>query len=216
MLIQPMLVGQMAVYCYIVGDEETKTCLVIDPAGNESDVVDQIGELGLECRYIVNTHGHPDHTCGNLRVQEMTGARIVAHQAEIPHYQNPGSANFARMIGGDPSPPPDVTVIGGDTIDLGDLKLEVLHTPGHTRGGVCLHAPGHVFTGDTLFVGSIGRTDMPGASMQQLMDSIRDKLLGLPDDTVVWPGHDYGPTPNSTIGREKRDNPFVTEFIFGR
>jgi glyoxylase-like metal-dependent hydrolase (beta-lactamase superfamily II) len=211
-----MLVGHMAVFCYIVGDEQSKKCLVIDPAGNESDVVDRIGELGLECQYIVNTHGHPDHTCGNARVQQMTGAKIVVHQAEEPAFHSAESANFARMIGGEPSPIPDMTVIGGDVIDLGQVKLEVLHTPGHSRGGMCLYAPGNVFTGDTLFVGSIGRTDLPGASMQQLLDSIRDKLLTLPDDTVVWPGHDYGPTPSSTIGREKKENPFVTEFIFGR
>jgi hydroxyacylglutathione hydrolase len=211
-----MMVGQMAVFCYIVGDEQTKNCLVIDPAGNESDVVDRIGELGFECRYIVNTHGHPDHTCGNARIQEMTGARIVAHKSEEPYFQSPDSANFARMIGGLPSPRPDVTVIGGDVIDLGEVKLDVLHTPGHSRGGMCLYAPANVFTGDTLFVGSIGRTDLPGASMQQLLDSIRDKLLSLPDETVVWPGHDYGPTPSSTIGREKRENPFVTEFIYAR
>ena len=208
-----MTVGQMAVICYIVGDAEAKLGLVIDPAGDEDRVVDRVGELGLDLKYIVNTHGHPDHTLGNRRVQELTGAKIVAHHSEEPYFQNAESANFARMLGGDASPLPEITVSGGDKITVGDVSLEVLHTPGHTRGGICLYTPGHVFTGDTLFVGSMGRTDLPGGSMQVLLNSIYDRLLPLPDDTIVWPGHDYGPTPSSTIGQEKRTNPYITDFI---
>jgi glyoxylase-like metal-dependent hydrolase (beta-lactamase superfamily II) len=116
---------------------------------------------------------------------------------------------MAKMWGFTPSPPANMTVNDGDQIVVGDVSLEVIHTPGHTPGGICLFGNGNVFTGDTLFVGGIGRTDLPGASMSQFMHSINNRLLTLPGDTIVWPGHDYGMKPSSTIDYEKKTNPWL-------
>ena len=117
------------------------------------------------------------------------------------------------QMGFEPSPPADMTVKDGDRLVIGKVSLKVIHTPGHSPGGICLLADGQLFTGDTLFVGSIGRTDLPGASEQQFLTSIKEKLLTLPDETIVWPGHDYGPAPSSTIGLEKTLNPFVRQLV---
>ena len=116
---------------------------------------------------------------------------------------------FTRMLGGEKSPRPDRLLKDGDIINIGRTKLTVIHTPGHTKGSICLYTPGHLFTGDTLFVGGVGRTDLPGGSMSQMLKSIHEKLYTLPGDTHVWPGHDYGLSPSSTISREKETNPFT-------
>ena len=120
---------------------------------------------------------------------------------------------MGRQMGFAPSPPADVEVSDGDTIPFGKETLTVIHTPGHTPGGICLFTDGNLFTGDTLFVGAVGRTDFPGGSMETLLRSIGEKILSLPDDTVIWPGHDYGSRPSSTVGDEKRHNPYITDFL---
>jgi glyoxylase-like metal-dependent hydrolase (beta-lactamase superfamily II) len=113
------------------------------------------------------------------------------------------------MLGGKASPKPDVLLKDNDTVNIGEIRLNVIHTPGHTPGGICLYAPGHIFTGDTLFVGAVGRADLPGGSLKQLLSSIREKIYTLPVDTIVWPGHDYGPLPSSTVQLEIESNPFT-------
>jgi len=208
--IEQMKVGRMDVFCYLVACPRTKEALVIDPAGDEERVVNRIKEKGYHLSYIVNTHGHGDHTCGNARVKELTGATIIMHKVDDQMYNSADVQAMGLQWGFAPSPPVDMTVEEGDHIVAGDVSLEVLHTPGHTPGGICLLGEGNVFTGDTLFVGAIGRTDMPGASMSQFMKSIKEKLLTLPGDTIVWPGHDYGISPSSTIDIEKRTNPWLT------
>lgn len=208
--IEQMKVGFMDVFCYLVACPKTKEALVIDPAGDEDRVVNRIKAKGYHLRYIVNTHGHGDHSCGNARFKELTGAAIIMHEADERMYNSAKAQAIGVQWGFAPSPPSDQTVEGGDHIVVGDVSLEVLHTPGHTPGGICLLGEGNVFTGDTLFVGAIGRTDMPGASMSQFMKSIKGKLLTLPGDTIVWPGHDYGIRPSSTIEIEKRTNPWLT------
>jgi hydroxyacylglutathione hydrolase len=210
MEIEQMQVGFMAVFCYIVGCPRTKDALVIDPAGDEDRIVRRIDEKGYHLKYIVNTHFHPDHVGGNARMKELTGARIVMHKLDVPYSQRPEAQATARQMGFEPSPPVDIMVEDGDRITVGDVSLEVLHTPGHSPGGMCILGEGNVFTGDTLFVGAVGRTDMPGASMSEFMKAIKEKLLTLPDDTVVWPGHNYGPKPSSTIGFEKKTNPWLS------
>lgn len=205
-----MKVGFMEVFCYLVACPISKEALVIDPAGDEDRIVHLINQKGFHLRYIVNTHGHPDHTCGNARTQELTGAKIVMHTLDDQAFNSPQGHAMARQWGFTPSPRADVTVEDGDLITVGEVSLSVLHTPGHSPGGICLLGDGNVFTGDTLFVGAIGRTDLPGASMNQFMASIREKLLSLPDDTIVWPGHDYGSRPSSTIDFEKRTNPWLS------
>jgi hydroxyacylglutathione hydrolase len=207
--IEQMKVGFMEVFCYLVACPISKEALVIDPAGDENRIVHRINQKGFHLRYIVNTHGHPDHTCGNARTQELTGAKIVMHTLDDQAFNSPQGHAMARQWGFTPSPRADVTVEDGDLITVGEVSLGVLHTPGHSPGGICLLGDGNVFTGDTLFVGAIGRTDLPGASMNQFMASIREKLLSLPDDTIVWPGHDYGSRPSSTIDFEKRTNPWL-------
>ncbi len=210
MILEQWKVGFMDVFCYLIGCEETGECLVIDPAGDEDRVVNRISERGLHLESIVNTHGHPDHTCGNARVKELTGARIVMHPLDDRMFNSPEGRQMARQWGFADSPPADEHAEDGDVIRVGNVSLEVIHTPGHSPGGICLLAEGNLFTGDTLFVGGIGRTDLPGASVNQFMDSIRKRLLTLPGETVVWPGHDYGMRPSSTIDEERRSNPWLT------
>ena len=209
MEIEQREVGFMAVFCYVVACPETKEALVIDPAGDEEAIVQSAEDRGLALKYIVNTHGHADHTCGNGRVQELTGAKIILHTLDEQMFNTPEGHAMARQWGFALSPPADILVEDGDRITIGHVSLEVIHTPGHSPGGICLYAPGHVFTGDTLFVSGIGRTDLPGASMHQFMKAIQERLMTLPGDTVVWPGHNYGPRPSSTIEIEKKTNPWL-------
>jgi len=211
--VKQMKVGFMDVFCYIVSCPRTKEALVIDPAGDEDRVFEEISQRGLVLKFIVNTHSHSDHTCGNARMKDLTGADILIHELDSGMLGTPRGQAMARQWGFTPSPPADRTVKDGDRIVVGDVSLEVLHTPGHSPGGICLLGKGHVFTGDTLFVGAIGRTDLPGASMSQFMNSIKQKLLTLPDETRVWPGHDYGYRPSSTIGDEKRTNPWLVDLL---
>jgi hydroxyacylglutathione hydrolase len=209
--IAQMSVGFMAVFCYLVSCPRTKQALVIDPAGSEERILQRIKEKGLSLQYIVNTHGHADHTCGNAEMKALTGANIVMHALDDQLFSSPEGQQMARQWGFAPSPPADIRVNEGDQIVVGDVSLEVIHTPGHSPGGICLLSDGNLFTGDTLFVGGIGRTDLPGASLQQFMKSIKEKLLTLPRDTVVWPGHDYGDRPSSTIGAEIATNPWLRQ-----
>lgn len=199
----------MAVCCYVLGCEETKKGVVIDPGGDEEAILALCRQEGLTIEYIIATHGHPDHVCGIRALKEATGARIVMHGDDEAFFNRPEVHHYFSMLGLEQAPPADILVKDGDLITFGNESLRVLHTPGHTPGGICLYDGAHnVFTGDTLFVGAVGRTDFPGGDMAQFMKAIRTKLLVLPDDTVVWPGHGYGGS-RSTIGAEKRSNPFI-------
>ena len=205
-----LLVGQMAVFAYLLGCEQTGQALVIDPAGEEDRIKAEADKQGLTIVKIVNTHGHPDHTCGNARIKELTGAPIVVHEDDAQGMISAHANDFARMLGCAGTPPADETVQEGDHIKVGEeVDLTVIHTPGHTPGCVSLYTPGHVFTGDTLFVGGVGRTDLPGGSWPVMADSIKNRILTLPDDTIVWPGHHYGPAPKSTVKNERETNAFI-------
>jgi glyoxylase-like metal-dependent hydrolase (beta-lactamase superfamily II) len=210
MKIIQMLVGQMAVYAYLIGCEKTGKAVVIDPAGNEEQIAAKAKEQGLTIEKILNTHGHADHTCGNALMQKLTKAPILVHEADAPNLQSDHKAEFTRMLGAEVTPMADETFKNNDFIEVGEeVKLKVIHTPGHTPGCVCFYTPGHVFTGDTLFVGAVGRTDLPGGSFEQMFNSIKENILTLPDETVVWPGHNYGPAPKSTVANEGQTNPFL-------
>lgn len=206
-------VGHMEVFCYLVYDEGSGEGILIDPAGDEQRLLDLLREHHVRLRYIVNTHGHADHTCGNGTLRENTGARIVMHDLDADFFQTPEALAWASMMGFPPSPPADLRVHDGSELRFGSLTLKFLHTPGHTPGACCLLIDGNLFTGDTLFVGAVGRTDLPGASFDQLLESLRKKVLPLPPDTVIWPGHDYGDRPSSTVGHELEHNPYITDFL---
>ena len=209
MIIRQITVGMMGVCCYLVACPETKKGLVIDPGGDEEKILALCEEEGVTLEYIVATHGHPDHVCGNLRIQQATGAKIVMHAEDDAFFGDPQTVQYFSMLGLAFSPPADVKVQQGDTLTIGNVSLEVLHTPGHTPGGICLYGEGNLFAGDTLFAGGVGRTDFPGGDSKQLLTSIKERLLTLPPDTVVWPGHGYGGS-QSTIAEEKASNPFLT------
>lgn len=208
MKIQQLTVGMMSVCCYIVSCEKTGKAVVIDPCGDEKDILAACAKGGLDVLRIISTHGHADHVCGNGPIQQATGAKIVMHRADAEFFSNPDVKSYFSMLGLPESPPADILVEDGDVISFGEESLHVLHTPGHTPGGICLYSAPNCFTGDTLFVGGVGRTDFPGGSSNELARSIKERLLSLPPETVVWPGHGYGGS-KSTIGKEARSNPYL-------
>jgi len=209
MVVKQYEVGNFAVFCYLIGDEETQEGLFIDPADDAKRLLSEAKSQGIDkIRYIVNTHSHVDHIMGNAEMVKRTGAKIIIHQEDASALVRTPT-DLLEMFGATASPPADIQVKDGEIIQVGNVVLKVLHTPGHSPGGMSLHLDGMVFTGDTLFVGSVGRTDFPGSSWDILENSIRKKLYVLPGETVVFPGHNYGSTPTSTIQYERRHNPFV-------
>jgi len=191
--------------CYILGCEETKSAAVIDPGDDADRILMVLAESGLTVTSIINTHGHFDHVSANKRMKEVTGAELLIHPLDAPMLSQLSATASAWGLTSENSPPPDRTIEDGDEVQVGSIVLKVIHTPGHTPGGISLHADGAVFVGDTLFAGSIGRTDFPGGDFGVLKASIQKKLFVLDDDVTVYPGH-MGLT---TIGQEKRTNPFV-------
>ena len=205
MLIKTLTVGPIQANCYILGCQETLSAIVIDPGDEADRILHTLGESNLTARYIVNTHGHFDHVGANKRLKEATGAPILIHSLDAPMLNQLASSAAAWGLAADNSPGPDREISDGDEITFGHTVLKVLHTPGHTPGGISLYAEDFVFVGDTLFAGSIGRTDFPGGSFQTLKESIQNKLFALDDEVKVYSGHG----PITTIGEEKRSNPFV-------
>jgi glyoxylase-like metal-dependent hydrolase (beta-lactamase superfamily II) len=207
---QQIEVGKHAVFAYLIGDIPTGKAIIVDPAGDVDRLVDTAEKNQLKVESIVNTHGHIDHVMGNAKMQAKTGAKIVIHEAEADYLEKIGD-HWLHMFAAQKSPPADATVKDGDVIAVGSHEWKVIHTPGHTPGGICLYQEelGACLTGDTLFVGSIGRSDGPMGSEQELLSSIHSRLMVLPDETVIFPGHDYGDEPFSTVGSERLNNPFL-------
>jgi len=210
MIHQVLAVGMLECNCSVVGDEATGEAVVIDPGDDVERVQEILTRHRLRAKYIIATHAHIDHVGGIEKLQRATGAAVLMHAGDLPLYQN--LAQQAAWLG---IRPPAVVAVDqflreGDTLRWGPLALEVLHTPGHSPGSLSLHLPGEqprIFSGDTLFQGSIGRTDLWGGSFEQIMQSIRDALLSFPDETPVYPGHG----PPTTIGQERESNPFLRD-----
>ena len=206
MICEIIVVGPLAVNCFILGCEETRQGVVVDAGGDAGQIIAAVERLGLDIGQVINTHGHFDHVGANRQVLERFNARLLIHEADAPMLERAAEVAKAYGIRGDNSPQPDEFLRDGMEIGFGKCSMKVLHTPGHTQGGCCLYleAEKTVITGDTLFADSIGRTDLPGGSHEQLLASIRSKLFTLPDDVVAYPGHG----PETTIGHERQHNPY--------
>jgi glyoxylase-like metal-dependent hydrolase (beta-lactamase superfamily II) len=205
-IIKRLVVGSLSANCFIVGKESAGEGMVIDPGGNSEEIFHAIADTGLDIKIIVLTHGHSDHIAALYDIQDKTGAEVAIHIADADFLEGRGS--FSSQFGISYKTPhqPDRLLREGDKIDISGMSFKVIHTPGHTPGSICLLTDDKVFTGDTIFRRGIGTTLMPGSSRPQLIDSIHKKLMVLPDDTVIYPGHGR----ETTIGAERRDNPYVT------
>ena len=200
-------VGAYQANCYLVYDEETKEALVIDPGAQGREIIGEAEKLGVKIKYIVNTHGHVDHIGANEYVKAATGAPLLIHEKDASMLTSPSknlSAYFGEKM---EKPAADRLLSDGDVLEIGSMKFTVLHTPGHTQGGICLAGEDVCFSGDTLFAMSIGRSDFPGGSHETLINSIMTKLMPLEDKVIVFPGHG----PYTTIGAERKGNPFLRE-----
>ncbi|MEW5908792.1 MAG: MBL fold metallo-hydrolase [Thermodesulfobacteriota bacterium] len=205
MNIQMLTVGPIMANCFIVGCDTTKEAAVIDPGDETDKILFALAKTGLNVKFIINTHGHFDHVGGNKKLKEATRADLLIHPLDAPMLKSLSYSASRWGLDADDSPPPDREINDGEIIAFGTIHLEVIHTPGHTPGGVSLYSNGFVFVGDTLFSGSIGRTDFPGGDYGTLISSIQKKLFRLPDHIQVMCGHG----PATTIGQEKKYNPFA-------
>ena len=208
MLFRALELGPFLANCYIVGSDRNGEGIIIDPVAEAETIMDNVRQLGLTIKLIIATHSHPDHIMALGQIKEETGAPFAMHEAESAGMIASGMARVMGMFmsgSAEPLPKPDMSLQDGEAIEVGDLSFTVLHTPGHSPGGISLYGHGMVFVGDTLFNFSIGRTDFPGCSHQQLIESINSKLLTLPDETIVYPGHG----PQTTIRAERQHNPFL-------
>jgi hydroxyacylglutathione hydrolase len=201
------VVGPLETNCYVASCPATAQSVVIDPGLGPGRALEFIREQRLEVRYILNTHGHLDHTAGNTDAHRATGAPILAPTDDWNLILHPSEwvLGLLDLLGGYDPIDPHGDLVDGQTITFGECSLKVLATPGHTRGGICLLGEGHLFTGDTLFAGGVGRTDLPESDPAAMERSLADVLMLLPDDLVCHPGHG----PETTLGDEKRSNPFL-------
>ncbi len=205
MIIKQLTVGPIMANCYILGCERTREAAVIDPGDETDKILMSLASEKLTLKHILNTHGHFDHVGGNRQLKDATGAELLIHAADAAMLAQLSASAAAFGLSAQNSPPPDRTVAEGDRVTFGDIALTVLHTPGHTPGGISFHTDRCVFVGDALFYGSIGRTEFPGGDYDTLIASIRTKLFTLDEDTTVYTGNG----PATTVGQEKRSNPFV-------
>jgi hydroxyacylglutathione hydrolase len=210
LMVRGIVVGVFQENCWVIGSRRTREGIVIDPGDEPERILALAKDLGLTIKLIVNSHGHVDHVLAAPEVRRATGASFLLHPGDNAIARSaPQSA--ARWLGYTPEQPPepDAPLADGDTVEVEGLRLTVMHTPGHTPGSVCFYTDGLLFSGDTLFRGSIGRTDLPGGDFRQIMSSIVGRLLQLPDDTIVLPGH----MQETRIGHERATNPFILEVL---
>lgn len=211
--IEQIPIGGYQVNTYLIVCLETHEGVIIDPAGQEQHLSDLIQRSGVKLKYILNTHGHADHVVANQKLKRIFSVPVGMHEDDDQFFSDQHNREKIERELGLPAPDPaDLLFKDGDMIRVGNLSVEVIHTPGHTPGSCCYLVEGNLFTGDTLFVGSVGRTDLTGGNLNTLLDSLK-KLILLPPDTIIWPGHDYGETPASTIANEMNENPYITDFL---
>jgi len=200
-----LVIGDLAANCYLIYSEATRNSIVIDPGGDEETILEEIRKKNLNIKYIILTHGHFDHIGAVKPIKEATGALVAIHREDGDHLLNPYK-NLSFLMGYECiQTPADLLLEDGSTVMLDDTALTIVHTPGHSKGSICIQMPGAIFTGDTLFKGSIGRTDFVDGNLEQILNSIRKKLMVLPDETIVYPGHG----DSTTIGLERASNPFI-------
>jgi hydroxyacylglutathione hydrolase len=204
-IIQGMAVGPIQANCFILGDEKTREAVVIDPGDEAGRILSALKKSGLTLKYIINTHGHFDHVGADRHLKEKSGAPIMIHKGDAPMLAHLSASAGVWGLRAEDTPA-DQFLKDGDRIVFGRITLEVIHTPGHSPGGISLYTPKDLFVGDTLFAGSIGRTDFPGGDYDQLISSVRNRLFVLGDDVRVYPGHG----PETTIGTERKYNPFFS------
>jgi len=208
LIVRGVVVGLFQENCYIIGSRRTREAVVVDPGDEPEEILALARDLGVRITRIVCSHAHLDHLMAVGPVQAATGAPFLLHPQDLgiaAHVPQQAAFFLGREV--PPPPQPDALVADGDDVEVAGVQLRVLHTPGHTQGSVSLYTAGMLFNGDTLFRGSIGRTDLEGGNGPQLMETIVGRLLELPDDTIVLPGH----MQETTIGRERQDNPFIRQ-----
>ncbi|NOZ68356.1 MAG: MBL fold metallo-hydrolase [Deferribacteres bacterium] len=206
MIIKRLVVGPLDTNAYLIGDEATRQAVVVDPGDEPERILDLIKDSGMEVNAIICTHAHFDHIGAAGDIKNATGARILLHRDDLENYElvRDQAAIWGYDI--DELPPPDGFIEEGNNIQVGNLSFRVMHTPGHSPGGICLYGEGIIITGDTIFKGSVGRTDFPGGSVERLRESFK-RIIALPDETAILSGHG----PETTVGTEKRENFFVRE-----
>lgn len=207
---QCLNVGPFEVNTYIIACPETLEGIIIDPGGEDEKIIQAIDEKAINPKYIINTHGHRDHVFSNVSLSSHYNIPVCMHTDDKLFFQEQSLLQDSKTR--------DVYTIDidlhhNDILQVGALKIKIIHTPGHTPGSVCLYINNSLFSGDTLFVGNAGRTDLPGGNLDTLIHSIEKRIVPLPPDTILYPGHDYGDTPVSTIGREIKENIYITDFI---
>ncbi|HOC08136.1 MAG: MBL fold metallo-hydrolase [Clostridiales bacterium] len=207
MILDRITAGIYATNCYVIGCENTRQGIVVDPGGDADRIMQAVEKNGLDIKYIILTHGHFDHIGALKELKDRTKAKVAIHSGDAHMLEDPGKSLAALVGSSSGTVSPDVLLKDGELLKAGDLEMEIIHTPGHTPGGICIKiGDGVLLSGDTLFAGSVGRTDLPGGDFDSLMHSIKTRLAVLPGDTKVYPGHGVA----TTIEREKEKNPFLT------
>lgn len=204
-MLEGRAMGSMGANCYFIYDENSQKAAIVDPGGNASWIYRWVKEKGLKVEYILLTHGHGDHIGAVEELKELLEAKVGIHQGDADMLLSPDK-NLSKFMGKSVSVEADLMLEDGQILKIGDKKIQVLATPGHSPGSVCFVIDEGILSGDTLFAGSIGRTDFPGGSLEQLLQGVNDKLLVFSDDVKVYPGHGEA----TTIGQEKRENPFLS------
>ena len=212
--ISRIVTGAFQVNTYVVSCPETKDGFIIDPGGDTKKILALIKENRIQIKYILNTHGHADHIIANQKLKKSLDLQICMHVDDNCFFTNPDILKIEdKELGLSTPGKADITLKDSEVLKIGSLQIKVIHTPGHTPGSVCYLVNGNLFTGDTLFVGDVGRSDLAGGSFDTLLKSIKEKIIPLPKDTKIWPGHDYGEMPSSTLAWEMKENPYITDFI---